>query len=705
MTHSLDPAEGGALDGRDDLNLPELRERLREAEETLDAIRNGEVDAVVVGGPAGRQVYTLENADRPYRVLIEEMQEGAVTLGDDGTILYCNQRFATLADAPRETIIGHGVGRFFADGEFLLFEKLLARGHGGDVASGEFTLHTQNGAEIPVNISLVDLKATDSDSRLICGVVTDLTNNRQRSHELAAANLLLASEIEERRRAEESLRLALEATGMGCWDLDLQTGVVRRSESHDRVFGHARMRERWTLQETLDHFVAEDREIVARAFKSALTQGTIGVEARLRNQGDAQMRLLQIKGKTYYDAEQRPARIAGVIVDITERRALEEQLRQAQKIEAIGRLTGGVAHDFNNLLMVISGGLEMLERQKDPSRRERIMSGMRLAVERGSGLSRQLLAFSRSQPLKPEPVDLIRVIGGMQSLLDRSLRGDVFVSTKFARDLWPVEVDPSELKLVVLNLAVNARDAMPDGGTIVIGAENVRDLREEGLSGDFVRLSVIDVGAGMSPDVLARAFEPFFTTKDVGKGSGLGLAQAHGFARASGGALRIKSSLGKGTTVSLLLPRTDKIPAAAPRPAPEAPNGRPAPQSAGNILLVEDDDEVAALTCEMIGELGYRIVRVASAEAALGALANERAIDIVFSDVMMPGAVNGVMLAREIARRRPNLPVILTSGYAGRIDGAAQADLSILAKPYRLEDLRKAFAAARRGSQFAMPLQ
>ena len=697
MTQSSSLA-GAAASGLVQLSPAELEERLREAEETLDAIRNGEVDALVVGGPAGQQVYTLENADRPYRVLIEEMQEGAITLSDDGTILYCNQRFATLAGAPRERIIGESIGRHFNKDEFETFNLLLARGRSGGVASAEFTLLSGEGGEIPVNISLVALKVTDDASAVTCGVVTDLTNNQQRSHELAAANLLLANEIEERRRAEESLKLALEAAGMGSWDLNASTGAIRRSESHDQIFGYAQMLQSWTLQATLDHFIPEDRNAVARAFKNALTQGSIDVEGRIRNQNDAQTRLLQIKGKTYYDAG-KPARIAGVLVDITERRALEEQLRQAQKIEAIGRLTGGVAHDFNNLLMVISGGLEMLGRKEDPARRERIMSGMRLAVERGSGLSRQLLAFSRSQALKPEPIDLTRVIGGMQSLLDRSLRGDVFVSTEFARDLWPVEVDPSELELVVLNLAVNARDAMPDGGAIVIRAENVADLKETDLSGDFVRLSVIDAGTGMSPEVLARVFEPFFTTKEIGKGSGLGLAQAHGFARASGGGVRIVSGLGKGTTLSLLLPRTHKTPVFCELQSVEAPNGRAVSGSAGSILLVEDDDEVAALTSEMIGELGYRIVRVASAEAALGALANERAIDIVFSDVMMPGAMNGINLAREIARRRPNLPVILTSGYAGRANGGGDAaQFDILPKPYRLEDLSKAFAAVRSAS-------
>jgi PAS domain S-box-containing protein len=414
------------------------------------------------------------------------------------------------------------------------------------------------------------------------------------------------------------------------------------------------------------------------------------------------------KGWRIFDFAMRPiAGDGGAIValvpeaiDITERRHAEERLRQAQKIEAIGQLTGGVAHDFNNLLMVISGGLDLIGRIEDAEKRARVLGGMRQAVARGSGLSRQLLAFSRRQALSPRPIDLARQIGGMRELLDRSLRGDVHVVTEFADGLWPVEVDPGELELVILNLAVNARDAMPDGGTITISAKNEAGYGEASdgsPAGDFVRLSVTDTGTGMSPDVLARVFDPFFTTKDVGKGSGLGLAQTHGFVHASGGAIRIDSTPGQGTTVSLLLPRTHKVPTIEdPLPPLPAVESRP-PAPRGRVLVVEDDDEVAALTSEMIRQLGYDTTRVASAEAALGALANGRPIDLVFSDVMMPGPMNGLALAREIRRRRPGLPVLLTSGYADAARPEAEAEhIEILAKPYRLVDLDLALAALAR---------
>lgn len=376
-----------------------------------------------------------------------------------------------------------------------------------------------------------------------------------------------------------------------------------------------------------------------------------------------------------------------------ERARVEETLRQAQKIEAIGQLTGGVAHDFNNLLMVISGGLAMLDTQADPAVRKRLMDGMQKAAQRGAGLTRQLLAFSRRQELKPEPVDLTRQIGGMRELLDRSLRGDVHVDFDFADGLWPIEVDPGELELVVLNLTVNARDAMPSGGTIVVRAQNVPG---NGASADFIRLSIIDTGTGMAPEVKARVFEPFYTTKDIGKGSGLGLAQVHGFVQQSGGSIHIDSDVGQGTAIHLLLPRSFRAPAPDERHLVDVQVARRAAGDAGYVLLVEDDDEVAALVGEMLRQLGYQVTRVASAAAALGALANERVVDIVFSDIMMPGGMNGLELVHEIRARRQALPILLTSGYAEAAKSAAEAEgVQILSKPYRLDELAAALQQVR----------
>jgi len=383
-------------------------------------------------------------------------------------------------------------------------------------------------------------------------------------------------------------------------------------------------------------------------------------------------------------------------IEMAERARVEETLRQAQKMEAIGRLTGGIAHDFNNLLLVIAGGLELLPRQRDGEKRKRLMDGMLQAAQRGAGLTRQLLAFSRRQELNAEPVDIACRIGAMRDLLDRSLRGDVHVEFEFPDEIWPVEVDPGELELVVLNLAVNARDAMPHGGTITVRGENLPDVADGELTGDYVRFSMIDTGTGMSPDVQAHVFEPFFTTKEPGKGSGLGLAQVYGFAAQSRGTVRIESKVGRGTTVALYLPRTARTPPATVSHLDRPRAEKPSEHQAGRILLVEDDDEVAALASEMLHQLGYNVMRAATAAAALGALANGRPIDLVFSDVMMPGGMNGFDLALEIRRRRADVPVLLTSGYADAVAHNANAkDIRILPKPYCLAELSAALYAAR----------
>lgn len=363
----------------------------------------------------------------------------------------------------------------------------------------------------------------------------------------------------------------------------------------------------------------------------------------------------------------------------------EAQMLHAQKIEAIGQLTGGVAHDFNNILMVISGGLGLIERHGDPERRQRIIEGMRQAADRGASLSRQLLAFSRRQPLAAQAVDLRLQIDGMQELLDRSLAGDVQVVTDLAPNLWPVFVDPAELELVLLNLCVNARDAMPKGGLITLRATNAATRQ-----GDFVRLAVIDQGVGMSPEVKARVFEPFFTTKEIGKGSGLGLAQVYGFAQQSGGGVELESAPGQGTTITLRLPRSHEPPAAqTPQLIKDFAAQHAAPGQ--RVLLVEDDDAVASLVIEMLRELDYEVTRVNGSAAALAAVESDARFDIVFSDVMMPGSLNGVDLASELRRRRPALPVLLSSGHAeASRDAAAERGIVVLRKPYDLATLARA---------------
>jgi len=385
------------------------------------------------------------------------------------------------------------------------------------------------------------------------------------------------------------------------------------------------------------------------------------------------------------------------VYDVTERlrdqerlRKTEAALRQAQKMESLGQLTGGVAHDFNNLLAVFASGLQLI--QRNPNAPPRVFDVMRRAIARGTGLTRHLLAFSRRAPVNPEAIDVARQLTGMRAMLDASLGGHITVEMTLAPDLWPVVVDAGEMELALLNLCLNARDAMPNGGTIAITGENVDVTDGADAPMECVKLSVTDTGTGMAPEVVARVFEPFFTTKDVSKGSGLGLPQVYGFANQSGGRVTIESAVGVGTIVTLLLPRSLQEPAATTDAVDVAsgPLSKRDPERRGHILLVEDDKEVSALTRELLGALGFTVTHVASADAALGALANARNIEVVLSDVMMPGGVNGLQLAREIRRRHPGLPVLLTTGYVEAVADMEDGEFDLLPKPFTLEALADA---------------
>lgn len=389
-----------------------------------------------------------------------------------------------------------------------------------------------------------------------------------------------------------------------------------------------------------------------------------------------------------HDGRQRIDRILGVARDVTDQNALESRLRQSQKLEALGQLTGGVAHDFNNLLQVVLSGLTLMERAQDPTRRAQLADSVRRAAQRGGELTKRLLTVARRQSLRPQPIDLDGWFhDGAGELLRRTLRGDISTVLDIASGLPLVEVDPAELELAVLNLAVNARDAMPESGTLTITAEPALldgSDTADGLRGRFVRLSVSDTGAGMSAETQARVFEPFFTTKEVGKGTGLGLAQVYGFAKQSGGAVRLQSRMGEGTTVSLLLPVTER---AIPSPPHVTGLAGPKAHPAASILVVEDDDDVAALVVDMLVQLGHRPTRVTTATAALGVLAGKRPLDLLFSDVLMPGGMDGLALAREAARRRPGTRVLLTTGYTGGGTLGMPMGVPLLRKPYQLDEL------------------
>ena len=370
------------------------------------------------------------------------------------------------------------------------------------------------------------------------------------------------------------------------------------------------------------------------------------------------------------------------------REAAEGALRQAQRLEAIGQLTGGVAHDFNNLLMIISGSVQRLRAELSDKKHARLLDMIATATHRGETLTRQLLTYSRQQTLAPQVVDLSQRLPAIRELLVRSLRADIEVKVDVPDEVCAVKVDPGEFELAILNLAVNAKDAMPDGGALSIRAKPVTlrgEASEEGLSGEFVAVRVTDSGHGIPADVLARVFEPFFTTKEVGKGTGLGLSQVYGFAKQSGGTATVSSTQGRGTAVTIYLPRSHQAPQAASPPQ----MAQEAPEPAGTVLLVEDNDDVAEVGAGLLRRLGYRVRSVANAQAAIAALRLDADVDLVFSDILMPGGMNGLDLAREIGERFPDIPVLLTTGYSASAKDAVQRGLVVLQKPYDLEALAR----------------
>lgn len=381
-----------------------------------------------------------------------------------------------------------------------------------------------------------------------------------------------------------------------------------------------------------------------------------------------------------------------LLAQIEERERVESTLRQLQRLEAIGQLTSGVAHDFNNLLTVVLGNIGFLEQGFaaagiDGKLAQRL-GYMRTAAERGAKLTDQLLSFSRRKRLEPRSLDLNDIVVGMRDLLQSTMGGTVRIETRLRSCLWLAMVDPTQLELAVLNLAINARDAMDVGGGLTVATENITlgppHHPEEPPPGDYVCVCVSDTGIGMTHDVRARVFEPFFTTKEIGKGSGLGLSQVLGFAKQSGGGVRIESVHGAGTSVHIYLPRTEAD-LAPPKMISTSSVAPEAPRSA-RILLVDDDNDVREVTRSMLLELGYRVIEAGSGGAALELLEQDREVDLILVDFAMPG-MNGAEVARLVRAKRPNLPVVFVTGFADRTMLTEVTEARILSKPFACDEL------------------
>jgi PAS domain S-box-containing protein len=427
-----------------------------------------------------------------------------------------------------------------------------------------------------------------------------------------------------------------------------------------------------------------------RALEGAIQRGKHEIEGwRVRKNGSP----FFVTGliSSIHDDEGNLLGFGNVLRDATERRDAQEklveareQLAMAQKMEAIGKLTGGIAHDFNNLLMIIGGNAQTFQRLLDP-KLPRAIEAIQTAAKRGESLTRQLLTFSRRQHLSPAVVDLNAAIKNMRTMIESSLRGNIVYKEELDEGVSAVKVDLAELELAIVNISVNARDAMPSGGTFTLSVHNVSgedEISNKQLEERRVAIFCSDTGMGIPPNLLSKIFDPFFTTKEVGKGSGLGLSQVYGFAHQAGGTVKAQSKVGLGTTILVYLPRAEgqianKEPPAKTSDQPQRPN----------VLVVDDSAEVAEVTSSLFEQLGYATVYRDSAEEALSLLADGTKIDLVFSDIVMPGAIDGVGLAREIRSRYPMLPVVLTTGYSDAAR-AAPPDLRILRKPFDTDSLR-----------------
>jgi PAS domain S-box-containing protein len=403
---------------------------------------------------------------------------------------------------------------------------------------------------------------------------------------------------------------------------------------------------------------------------------------------------LRISGAPLYDGEGRVRGAVCLVEDTTEGKVMQRQLEHAQRMETVGQLTGGLAHDFNNLLAVVIGNLDLLQTQTRslPSAQEPLDLALKASLG-GAALIRQLLAFSRRQALSPRPFDLGAVVVATRELFSRTIGEQIEVRCHIAGDLWPALADPAQVESAIANLAINARDAMPEGGRLTLEVSNVNLDEAYAMSnidvapGDYLMVAVSDTGLGIPPELLGKVFEPFFSTKEHGKGSGLGLSMVYGFAKQSRGHVKIYSEVGHGTTVRLYLPRAVDATIPATVPATEDSAGI---RLNAVILVVEDNPDVRKVVCQLLSDLGCIVVEAANAAAALGVLESDREIDLLFTDIVMPGGMAGTDLARAARRLRPGLKTLLTSGFAEgsiRAQGQSGEFDDILSKPYRRQDL------------------
>ena len=668
-------------------------EELRLLQQMADDLAFG-IGSVRADADRGR----LDSQSREQAALLDIASEAIMVKDLDGRIVYWNKGAErTYGWSAAEALGRKAVSLLHSDtAQSREAEvKLLAHGKW----TGEVVKHTKDGRDITVEARWTLVRDAKGRPKSILAINSDISERKQAARTLRAA--------------EERIRFALENANVGIWDLDYATGVCRWSEILESQFGLSP----GTFGQTFEAFVEivhpDDREAMRDTVANAMKSGADFSYVHRVIWPDGTKRWLSGAGRILLGERGEPVRGVGTYQDVTERHALEAQLAQSQKLEAIGQLAGGIAHDFNNLLTVIGGRSSLLlmkMRPDDPARKE--VDLIQSTAQRAAGLTRQLLAFSRRQVLEPKAVNLQALVDGVTPMLRRLIGEHIEIVIVSGHDLGQIMADPGQMEQVVVNLVVNARDAMPDGGTLTIETSN-RTVQEAGLRapnrpvspGPYVTLSVVDTGYGMDPTTVTRIFEPFFTTKEPGKGTGLGLSTVHGIVNQSGGYLAVESAVGRGTTFTISLPRIlDPVDVARVAQEPL----RDLLAGSGTVLLVEDDEELRRLASEILRTSGYTVLDTGDPLEALTICdRHEGGVDLLLTDMVMP-AMRGTELAARLRESRPGLKMLFMSGYADetgdprRAGGPARL---FLQKPFTPHDLTRIVreALAEERAEAALP--
>ena len=614
----------------------------------------------------------------PFRLLVQSIVDYAIYMLDaKGNVTSWNAGAERIKGFQTDEIVGKHFSNFYTeeDRKAGAPQKVLETARREGKFVGEGWRVRKDGTRFWASV-VVD-RINDENGNLLgfAKITRDMTEQREAQHALL--------------EAERRFRILVQGvTDYAIYMLDPEGRVTNWNAGAERIKGYSP--EEIVGEHFSRFYTPEEIEsgVPKRALETARDTGRYEAEGwRVRKDGTRLWASVVIDA--IKDENGKLIGFAKITRDQTEKRETQlrleesrEQLFRSQKMEALGQLTGGLAHDFNNLLTAILGAADLAGRNiSDPDKLKRMLEGIRNSAQRGASLTKQLLAFARAQPLEIRQIDLRSFISDVTTLVRPSLRTDIELVTEISDQLWPVDADAGALELAILNLAFNARDAMKESGTLRISAQNVvLNGKPDGLRGEHVALKVADTGTGMSPETMERVFEPFFTTKSFGEGTGLGLSQVFGFAKQIGGGVTVESVVDKGSTFTLYLP--------ASRGSTAGESKANGVHALGKVLIVEDDTLVAELAAGMLDELGFETVVAHSAKEALDRLAGGEKPKLIFSDIVMPGGISGIELARKVRDRFPELPILLTTGYSEQVAGTH--GFPVLQKPYEMDSLADA---------------